>query len=155
LRERYDDILPLAMRFLNDNNRHYQRSCRLSAEAIELLLSYQWPGNVRELRNVIERLVVMTDGDLIEPSSIRELSNLATENNHNGRAAAGHSGEPGTSLRHRVEAFERECIADVIKRTKTLREAADILKIDISTLVRKRQKPPRRAKISRIRQKLR
>jgi transcriptional regulator with GAF, ATPase, and Fis domain len=66
LRERPDDILPLAEVFLEELGRTIGRpAAGISREAREWLLSYQWPGNVRELRNAIERAILLCDGGLI------------------------------------------------------------------------------------------
>ena len=140
LRERYDDILPLAMRFLDEINRQYGRRCQFSARTIKLLLAYDWPGNIRELRNVIERLVVMCDDSEGDTADISGLINLSGATPVFSGAIGDQRGAPGTPLKHRVEAFEAECIAEAIEQTETLREAADLLGIDISTLVRKRQR---------------
>ena len=67
LRERGDDIILLAHHFLTKFAAELDKSSpRFSDEALQSLRSYNWPGNVRELENVIQRLVVMTDGDIIE-----------------------------------------------------------------------------------------
>ncbi|MBN2267709.1 MAG: sigma-54-dependent Fis family transcriptional regulator [Candidatus Babeliaceae bacterium] len=67
LRERDDDILLLARHFaVKFADEADKSSLRFSDKALQSLLYYNWPGNVRELENVIQRLVVMTDGDLIE-----------------------------------------------------------------------------------------
>ncbi|MTI84252.1 MAG: AAA family ATPase [Firmicutes bacterium] len=63
LRERPDDILALANKFLEELNRKYAFEKNLTTHAIAKLLEYSWPGNVRELRNVIERLVITSAGD--------------------------------------------------------------------------------------------
>ena len=66
LRERREDILPLARRLLTRFGQRYQReSVRLSAAAERALLGYAWPGNVRELSHVIERAVLMSRADEI------------------------------------------------------------------------------------------
>jgi DNA-binding NtrC family response regulator len=66
LRERSEDVAPLARRFLAQASRAARRRPpRLSAEALELLQGYSWPGNIRELRNVIERALVMCEGGQI------------------------------------------------------------------------------------------
>ena len=65
LRERREDIPLLLEHFLKESNRLNARLVRLSSPVIELLCNYQWPGNVRELQNLIERLVIMTDGNTI------------------------------------------------------------------------------------------
>ncbi|MGH9360648.1 MAG: helix-turn-helix domain-containing protein, partial [Thermoanaerobaculia bacterium] len=66
LRERPDDIIHLAERFLAFFARDASRPVpRLSPAAIEVLRAYPWPGNVRELRNAIERAILLCDGGLI------------------------------------------------------------------------------------------
>jgi transcriptional regulator with PAS, ATPase and Fis domain len=62
LRERREDILPLARRFLERYGRDAGRTLTLSGEAEAALLGHGWPGNVRELENAIERAVVLSRG---------------------------------------------------------------------------------------------
>ncbi|HEU4387504.1 MAG TPA: sigma-54 dependent transcriptional regulator [Blastocatellia bacterium] len=67
LREHRDDIPLLAQHMVDDLSRRHNKPARLvSPDAMEVLLHYHWPGNVRELRNVIERAVVICDGEEIE-----------------------------------------------------------------------------------------
>jgi len=74
LRQRGDDILLLTnsftARFVKETDKP---PLRFSNEAIQALRNYDWPGNVRELENVIQRLVVMTDGDVIDVSDLPSL----------------------------------------------------------------------------------
>ncbi len=71
LRERPDDIPLLVRRFVREFAAAHDRPFRgISAEAMQLLTSYQWPGNVRELRNLIESMVVLAPGREIEASDI-------------------------------------------------------------------------------------
>ena len=66
LRERPDDVLPLAEALLEDIGRQLgRRGAGLSREAAPRLLAYHWPGNVRELRNVLERAAILAGGGLI------------------------------------------------------------------------------------------
>lgn len=65
LRERLEDIIPLAIYFLEKFNGRYQKSRRLDPETYNVLESYSWPGNVRELENLIERLVVVLQEDVV------------------------------------------------------------------------------------------
>ncbi len=58
LRERYEDILPMAKFFLTRNNKKYNLNRELTPEICQSLQSYDWPGNIRELRNIIERYAV-------------------------------------------------------------------------------------------------
>ena len=66
LRERREDILPLAEVFLEELGRTMARpAAGISRDAREWMLAYRWPGNVRELRNAIERAILLCDGGLI------------------------------------------------------------------------------------------
>jgi transcriptional regulator with PAS, ATPase and Fis domain len=61
LRERPDDIPLLVRRFVKDYSAQHDRPFHgISAEAMQILVSYSWPGNVRELRNLVESMVVPT-----------------------------------------------------------------------------------------------
>jgi two-component system nitrogen regulation response regulator NtrX len=71
LRERRQDVSLLARHFLAEISAEYGRRAKaISPEAMERLRVHAWPGNVRELRNIIERLVIMTAGDRIEPAHL-------------------------------------------------------------------------------------
>lgn len=71
LRQRVDDILPLAGMFLTEYAREKKKGFRtISREAAQMLISYQWPGNVRELKNVMEWAVIMWDDDELKPAHL-------------------------------------------------------------------------------------
>ena len=71
LRERLDDILPLARFFLNRYAVDFKkRVSGFSPEAIEKIRGYSWPGNVRELQNSIERAVLLSDGEIIGANNL-------------------------------------------------------------------------------------
>jgi two-component system, response regulator FlrC len=70
LRDRRDDILPLATHLLQLRSRPGQRIPALSADAAHLLLTYSWPGNVRELDNLLQRALVLVEGSVIEAQHI-------------------------------------------------------------------------------------
>ncbi|MEJ5300953.1 MAG: sigma-54 dependent transcriptional regulator [Thermodesulforhabdaceae bacterium] len=71
LRERPEDIMPLAKHFVSEHNRKYSRKFQgFSPEAEKLLLAYSWPGNVRELAHVLERICIMHDDRLIDTSHL-------------------------------------------------------------------------------------
>ncbi len=66
LRQRPEDILPLAQFFLEEFNDKYGKKFRgFSPEAEQMLLSHSWPGNVRELKNMVERVVLLENDDII------------------------------------------------------------------------------------------
>jgi two-component system response regulator FlrC len=70
LRERRDDVLPLAMRLLTSRCRAGERIPALSADAAHLLLTYPWPGNVRELDNVMQRALILCNGAIIDAEHV-------------------------------------------------------------------------------------
>ena len=71
LRDRRNDILPLAQFFIDHYNRRFNRSIQaIPPETGQLLYEYDWPGNVRELRNLIERSVLLAQSDSISPDSL-------------------------------------------------------------------------------------
>ncbi len=129
LRERPEDIVRLARRFLDFFARSARRPIpELSQSAEQVLLAYPWPGNVRELRNAIERAVILWPAQVIEPQAFPE------------RIAAHAAAGPQLGGDFTLDTIEREHILRVLARTGTLEEAAQILGIDSSTLWRKRKK---------------
>ncbi len=89
LRERPNDVLLFASRFVDDFNRTMGRNVRrITPEAQHLLLAYSWPGNVRELRNVIERAMILSSGEEIASLDLpQEIVNFA-------QVRGGISGDP-------------------------------------------------------------
>ena len=128
LRERGDDILLLAHHSLTKFAAELGKPPpRFSDEALQSLRSYNWPGNVRELENVIQRLVVMTDGELIEVPDLPELCRFSALR----KAGFGRS----------LAEVEGEYISNVLASVagnKT--RAAEILGIDRKTLREKLKK---------------
>jgi len=113
LRERREDIRVLAEHFvrqLEEQNNWKLR--KLSAEAIAELERYAWPGNVRELRNVVERVLLLAPGDMVEAETVRRALPGAAAGG--GTASAKIALEMGT-LAQRVEAFERESLLAELK----------------------------------------
>jgi DNA-binding NtrC family response regulator len=87
LRDRRGDVLPLAQHFIRkysaENGRHI--TDQLSPEVLSLLEAYNWPGNVRELENVIERAVIVAQGDHIQRADLRdEILNPQQPTSHGG-----------------------------------------------------------------------
>jgi DNA-binding NtrC family response regulator len=78
LRDRGDDILQLAQRFLTRHAQHHRRTVAVFSEAaLSALRRYAWPGNVRELNHVVERAVLMARGAAIEPADLRLTAGVA------------------------------------------------------------------------------
>jgi two-component system, NtrC family, response regulator AtoC len=85
LRERAEDILPLADHFLQLFALQFKKGFkRFSDDAVDILLTYDWPGNIREMRNALERAVLMNDGTEmsaeqlgLKPAASEDMSGLA------------------------------------------------------------------------------
>jgi len=132
LRERREDILPLAEWLLNVAAlRNGRPGLALSPGATTALANYRWPGNVRELRNAIERGTVLMRGETIAPDDLPVSLYHATTESPAGTPAA-----PSASL----DEVERDHIARVLAASATLEEAADTLGINVTTLWRKRRR---------------
>ena len=95
LRQRTDEILPLAERFVNLYAEKYHRAiASVSAEAAKLLLAHSWSGNIRELQNCIEKAVILSDGVELLSSDIQ----LQTTNSQSGVPVGGGGSEPLETL---------------------------------------------------------
>ena len=128
LRERPNDILPLAKKQLEAFVlKAVKKITGFSPAASEALLRYPWPGNIRELRNVVERATIMADKEEVDfvdlPPSLKDSSSSAV-----------FLGGAFT-----VEEIEAEHIRQVLAQNRSLQEAADVLKVDRRTLLRKRK----------------
>ncbi|EPX64397.1 Response regulator of zinc sigma-54-dependent two-component system [Cystobacter fuscus DSM 2262] len=129
LRERPEDILPLARRFVTFFARAAQRAVPELSPATEAMLrAYAWPGNVRELRNAVERALIVWPAGVLEPQAFPE------------RIAAATGSHVTLGGPHTLEEVEREHILRVLASVPTLDEAARVLGIDASTLWRKRKR---------------
>jgi len=119
LRERKEDI-PLLIDHFIKNNPGFKHK-RFSKEALKILSEYSWPGNVRELQNMIHRTLLLSKGDIIEPSDLSVDLIISHKTSGN-----------------RLEDMEREHILKVIREVDGHRgKAAEILGIDPKTLYRK------------------
>ena len=139
LRERTTDIPLLARHFLQEFSRSQKKPLkRLSPAALDLLGQYPWPGNVRELENLMERLVILTEGELLDvldlPEKFQRLSLPLPE-------AAADFPERGLHLTAAVQAFERGLILKALERTNWVKSrAAALLHLNRTTLLEKMKK---------------
>lgn len=137
LRERKADLVPLMFHFLEKKNFKFNLNLKLSSVAVDLLSSYSWPGNVRELNNVIENMMIMTDGDVIDEKSIPQYISQSVKKPL-------YIDTPdyfdSFDLGEIIMVVEREVIRKAIAEFGSLRNVAQHLGIDLSTLVRKKRK---------------
>lgn len=142
LRQRKEEIIPLALYFLEKFNQKYKCERQLSERVVDLFLQYSWPGNARELENMIERLVVVNKNTLIDdldlPNGFTSLQyakqetssapNLTTIAHHN------------PSLEDAVNEVEKNIILQAYQELGSSYEVAKTLKISqskASRLIRK------------------
>lgn len=118
LRERRDDVLPLAMHVLNARCRAGERIPALSAAAAHILLTHSWPGNVRELDNVMQRALILANGPVIQAESIQiEGASEAASSLAPSVPAAG-------ALSESVSAAERDLILEALRTDNGNRQSA-------------------------------
>ena len=139
LRERKDDIALLAEHFLGKLRRRTRSDVTaIDPAALERLVDYDWPGNVRELENVIERALVLAEGESIEESDLPLLVNVNGPGS--GSSVALGTGE-GIDLDREVEDMEERVIRQMLARTNGNKtEAAKRLGITKSKLLYKIKK---------------
>jgi DNA-binding NtrC family response regulator len=126
LRERADDIVPLATSFLKRFASQAGRNIvSFTPEAAEMLRKYDWPGNVRQLQNEVQRAVLMTDGTMIDVPDL-SIAQLESEN------------EPENTSLTLLEGMERQTIVQMLKETSGNKlETAKRLGIGRQTLYNK------------------
>jgi sigma-54 specific flagellar transcriptional regulator A len=136
LQERKGDIPYLISYFFEEfSKKKDSAAAKLSDEAMKILVNYSWPGNVRELRNLIERLVVLHEGDIILPEDLPE--KIRTESGQQPQRRAEANGE-GISFNTAVSEFEKALILSALEKTNWVKnKAAQLLKIKRTTLVEK------------------
>ena len=134
LRERKDDIEMLAAHFMNTYTEEHKKDIKgIDKQALSLLIEYHWPGNVRELRNIIERAVVLTEGNYITPKDLPDkVKNTGLEKEPSG---------PSSSLKTYLGDYEKNLLMKIYNaHNKDKEETAGALGIDLATLYRKFKK---------------
>jgi two-component system response regulator FlrC len=135
LRERRDDVLPLAMRLLEMRTQRGQRIAALSADAAQLLLSYGWPGNIRELDNLLQRAMIIANGPVIEAAHIRfeALREVSLVRAPAASAPASPEAQP-SALRGSLRATEKHILLSALRAGENRRDVAERLGISPRTL---------------------
>jgi len=140
LRERREDIPPLLDHFLKRFSREFHKTIReVSRDALDLLMRYHWPGNVRELRNLVERICIMQQDEVIRPECLpkeifgevpRRLEGVPPE-----------IPSAGIDLEKLVENLERELIGKALTATGgNVAKTARLLNVARGTLRYKLEK---------------
>ena len=134
LRERKEDIKPLAERFLLDFTiREGLEPKTLTDDALELLMKHDWPGNVRELKNIIERLIILTPSNEITASDIPPLNVKEGTD-----MAFGTQNVTGDSLKDAKMDFERQFILKKLEENEgNISKTAEAIGLERSHLHKK------------------
>ncbi|MBU4053572.1 MAG: sigma-54 dependent transcriptional regulator [Proteobacteria bacterium] len=137
LRERKSDIPLLISHFLNENIKAMKGSViGITKNAMTLLTNYSWPGNVRELKNVVERMVVLSESGIINtsecPMHIQNQGAILEEEENIVFS------EEGICLNTAVTEFEKKLITQSLEKTNWVKNrAAKLLHLNRTTLVEK------------------
>jgi transcriptional regulator with GAF, ATPase, and Fis domain len=125
LRDRKDDILPLAAWFIRRFGSELKKKIEgLDTDAQKMLVRYNWPGNIRELENAIERAALLADSGLIKSDDLRL-----------GDFGGGNSREPSAAVKIppsgiALEDIERQALIEALKMSNWIqKDAADLLSI--------------------------
>jgi two-component system response regulator PilR (NtrC family) len=123
LRERPDDIPLLLEHFLS---KFSKTSRKFSSEALRLLIKYQWKGNVRELENIVERIVLLSDREILLPEDLPDEFFKTAEN----LKYVAEISDEGVDLEEVIEKIEREYLISALEKTKGNKtEAAKLLNL--------------------------
>jgi len=131
LRERRDEIIPLALRFLNQFNKQYGQNKKLTYDVLKELMEQDWPGNIRQLRNVIENMVVISNNEYLQLNDLPWKQDLADHEVDE---------DKNPSLKELLEDYERTILIKAKEQHGSSRKIAKALKVDQSTIVRKLKK---------------
>lgn len=133
LRQRREDIPALAESILEKFNRSRNIRKRLDPVVQELLRQYDYPGNVRELINAIERMIILSEEELLVPADLP--SEIRSHCTFHTNVIAGK-----TPLKEALEAYESQLLQKVLERSDNINHAASLLQIHPTTLWRKMTK---------------
>jgi transcriptional regulator with PAS, ATPase and Fis domain len=134
LRERHEDIKPLAQHFVNTFNKKFGFTKILSSELIERMESYPWPGNVRELKNIVERMMVSTQSNIIDKASFNVGDTASPTASKNSDSLP----EYELPYQDAVAAFEKRYLEHTLASCENdVRRAARKTNLHLSTLYRK------------------
>ncbi len=129
LRDRRDCILPLVQHYVDLFNKQNGSDKRLTGAAMDGLLAYDWPGNVRQLMNICERVLVMSDGDVVD---VQDLPQTIAGNTKKGALPI-----ERLTLQQAMECFERSLLIEAMDEHANQYRAADALGVNQSTIARK------------------
>lgn len=140
LRERSDDI-PLLVKYFTDRLQLNMASApkAFDSDAYSVFQSYSWPGNIRELKNIVERLLIMVNREVILPTDVDGVIPRETDaTDIRGSSATYQSNTPLSTM---VDSAEAECILSALKENEwNIRKTSEVLEVERSNLYKKMNK---------------
>ena len=140
LRERLDDI-PILVKYFAERLQMNMASTpkTFAAEAYPVFQSYRWPGNIRELKNIVERLLIMVNREIILPTDVADV--LPIEKDEAQILDATVTYQSNTPLSTMVDSAEAQCIMAALKENDwNIRRTAEVLEVERSNLYKKMNK---------------
>lgn len=117
LRERRDDIIPLSLFFLDEYNKKYSCQKIFSQDLLEVFLKYEWKGNIRELNNLIHRLILSCENDIIQPSDLNAFGAIMPVKQESIPLDASVTSAPQT-LNEKFNSIEKSLVLDTLLKFK-------------------------------------
>lgn len=131
LRKRPEDIAPLIKYFVDKFNLKYGAGKTLSADCMKALCAYSWPGNIREMENMIERSIIMSEGETVKREDLPEEMQSGDVISDTGFTFG------GKTLGEMVYDYEKRILTQAVKEYRTSVEVANVLGISQPTAARK------------------
>ncbi len=149
LRERPEDIEPLAKHFLAMYAAKYRKSLYFMDVSMEFLRSYAWPGNVRELQNLVHSIAITAKGPAISPQELP--AQLTGDQPDRNRFEDYISAAGARPLREIMQELEADFLVRAIERYGSVQKVAEIFQVDRSTIFRKIRHSRKREQTDRVR----
>ena len=140
LRERIEDI-PILVKYFAERLQMNMASAPkvFASEAYPVFQSYRWPGNIRELKNIVERLLIMVNKEIILPDDVIGVLPIDKDQMQMLDSAAAY--QPNTPLSTLVDSAEAECILAALRENDwNIRKTAEVLEVERSNLYKKMSK---------------
>jgi Transcriptional regulator containing PAS, AAA-type ATPase, and DNA-binding domains len=152
LRDRREAIFPLVHVFLNRYNRKYNRKVKLDKKMMEFLHDYNWPGNIRELKNVVERIVILSENDSLSEKQFWYILQLGSKdistkyNDTDDKIVV--NGLMNLNKAHDI--IDETMIQKALDKYSTVTGAAKAIGIDPSTIYRRLKKIDRKSVFKKV-----
>ncbi len=137
IRERREDIIPLVEHFVSSYNDKYKRNVQLSAAAYNYLCCLPWRGNVRQIKNVVERIVILSEDGPLLKEDLLPILKLDIENEGKDISELSVKVTALTTLSKAQEDMEKQLIDMALEKYKSVPKAANALGVPPSTIYRK------------------